>query len=227
MRKVEQSILASAIEEARVIPNGVDLKVFRPADKRAARAALDIPQDAKVLLFVANGIRPNMWKDYQTMRAAVALVAERYRGDLIFIALGEEAPLEYIAQAEIRFVPYQRNSATVAQYYQAADVYVHAAKVDTFPNTVLEALACGTPVVATAVGGIPEQIEDGVTGFLVPPGDPQAMADRILKLLTDQELRRRIARRAAEVARERFDLNRQVRDYISWYGEILKRWKKD
>ncbi|HDM79293.1 MAG TPA: glycosyltransferase [Deltaproteobacteria bacterium] len=226
MRKVEQSILASAIEEARVISNGVDIKVFRPADKRAARAALDIPQDAKVLLFVANGIRPNMWKDYQTMRAAVALVAERYTGDLIFIALGEEGPPEYIGQAEIRFVPYQRDSAIVAQYYQAADLYVHAAKVDTFPNTVLEALACGTPVVATAVGGIPEQIEDGVTGFLVPPGDPQAMADRILKLLTDQELRRRIAHRAAEVARERFDLDRQVKDYISWYDEILGKWKR-
>jgi len=80
--------------------------------------------------------------------------------------------------------------------------------------------------VATAVGGIPEQIEDGVTGFLVPPGDPQAMADRILKLLTDQELRRRIAHRAAEVARERFDLNRQVKDYISWYDEILEKWKR-
>ena len=139
----------------------------------------------------------------------------------MFIALGEEASPGYAGQAEIRFVPYQRDSTIVAQYYQAADVYIHAAKVDTFPNTVLEAMACGTPIVATAVSGIPEQIEDGITGFLIPPGDPQAMADRILKLLTDQELHNRIARRAAEVARERFDLDRQVKDYISWYEKII------
>ena len=221
MQKVEQSILASAIVEARVIPNGVDLNIFQPADQQAARATLNVPQDAKVLLFVANSIRPNVWKDYQTIRAAVHLMVERYKGNVMFIALGEEASPGYAGQAEIRFVPYQRDSTIVAQYYQAADVYIHAAKVDTFPNTVLEAMACGTPIVATAVSGIPEQIEDGITGFLIPPGDPQAMADRILKLLTDQELHNRIARRAAEVARERFDLDRQVKDYISWYEKII------
>ena len=69
------------------------------------------------------------------------------------------------------------NNKQAEAYYQAADIYIHAAKADTFPNVVLEALACGLPVVATAVGGIPEQIDHERTGFLVPPGDAAGMAE--------------------------------------------------
>lgn len=224
MRKVEQSILAPAIVEARVIPHGVDLSLFHPADKKSVRNRLSIPQDAKVLLFTANGIRRNIWKDYQTMRAAVALVAERLQEqEVLFIALGEDAPSERIGQAEVCFIPYQKDPEAVARYYQAADVYVHAARADTFPNTILEALACGTPVVATAVGGIPEQIEDGVTGFLTPMGNSEMMADRIVRLLTDHDLRRRMGAQAAEIAQRQFDLNRQADEYLAWYQEILTR----
>jgi len=118
---------------------------------------------------------------------------------------------------------------------------VHAAKADTFPNTILEALACGTPVVATAVGGIPEQVKGAkiangkigsanlnrydlqeATGFLVSPGDVEGMADGIERLLTDDSLRRRLSENAARDAARRFDLEHQVKAYLGWYEEILK-----
>ncbi|MDO8123121.1 MAG: glycosyltransferase, partial [Candidatus Hermodarchaeota archaeon] len=75
MHKVEQSMLASALVEARVIPHGVDLSIFRPADKQRVRRKLKINSDVKVLLSAANIIRQNPWKDYQTMRKAVARVS--------------------------------------------------------------------------------------------------------------------------------------------------------
>jgi glycosyltransferase involved in cell wall biosynthesis len=225
MRKVEQSILAPAVQEARVIPNGIDLSVFHPAeDRRAVRAALGLPPDAKVLLFAANGIRRSLWRDFEMMRAAVARVAERMGGQaVLFLALGDDAPPERIGRATVQFVPYQKDPKVVARYYQAADVYVHAARADTFPNVVLEALACGTPVVATAVGGIPEQVEDGVTGFLVGPGDAEAMAAAVVALLADEALRKRFGENAAQEARKRFDLDRQVSEYIEWYQGIIER----
>jgi glycosyltransferase involved in cell wall biosynthesis len=224
MEKVEQSMLAPAVVDARVIPNGVDLSVFQPADRQAGREAMGIPSDARVLLFTANVIRRNIWKDYETMRAAIALVAERLeRGAVLFIALGEDAPTERIGSGEVRFVAYLKDPEAVASYYQAADVYVHAAHADTFPNTVLEALACGTPVVATSVGGIPEQIEEGVTGFLTPPGDARAMTARIVQLLSDNALRERFAAAAADSARRRFDLTSQVDSYLAWYWELTSR----
>ena len=101
-------------------------------------------------------------------------------------------------------------------------VAVHA---DTFPNTVLEALACGTPVAATAVGGILEQVEDGVTGFLVPPGNTGAMAQAVVTLLDHEVLRQRLAENAAADACQRFGLNRAVDDYIDFYRGILENWQ--
>src|SRR5262249_25661532 len=242
MRKVEQSMLASGVVGARVIPNGVDLAVFQPVDKRSARAALGLPAEAKVLLFTANKwIRDSITKAYQTMRAAGAQAAEPLQGRrVLFLALGEDAPAERVGQAEIRFIPYQRAPAVVASYYQAADIYLHAAKVDTFPTTILEALACGTPVVATAVCGIPEQVKsfqdaegrwpDGVgypgaeaRGILVAPGDGPAMAAGVHRLLTDEALAHRLGENAARDAGDRFGLSRQVDRYLEWYEELVSK----
>ena len=180
MDKVKQSILAPAILESRVVPNGVDLEVFKPFDKMAARDNLKLPKKAKILLFTANGIRKSIWKDYKTMQSALSKIANSFDGsDLIFIALGEEASPVKIGLAKMFFVPYQRDPLIVSRYYQAADVYIQASNADTFPNTIIEALACGTPIVATKVGGIPEQIENDVTGFLTPPKDANEIALRI------------------------------------------------
>ena len=139
--------------------------------------------------------------------------------------LGEASPPEQIGDVEIRFVPYQKDPKKVARFYQAADLYIHPARADTFPTTVLEALACGTPVVASAVGGIPEQIVEGRTGFLVPVGDARAMAGRVLDLLADEGLRLWMGRQAAEDAAQRFGLERMVREYLAFYEEMLDEHK--
>jgi glycosyltransferase involved in cell wall biosynthesis len=223
MQKVEQSMLTSAVIEARVIPNGVDLSIFRPANKKDARSALTIPQDARVILFTANAVRQNIWKDYQTVEDAVTIAATQMKGqNVLFVALGQDGKQERIGSAEVRFVSYQTKPAAVACYYQAADVYVHAARADTFPNTILEALACGTPVVATAVGGIPEQVEDERTGFLVPAGNARALAERLTQLLSDSGLTQRMGIWAAEAARRHFDLRRQAEAYLGWYKELVE-----
>lgn len=146
---------------------------------------------------------------------------------MFLLLLGKKRPGERLVDTDrIRFVGYLKDPVQVAKFYQAADIYLHAAKAETFPNAVLEALACGTPVVATAVGGIPEQVEDGVTGFLVPQGNAEVMASRIEQLLSDDELRREMGIQAAKSARSRFSLEQQVNDYLNWYKEILEGWKK-
>lgn len=241
MHRVKQSILDPAIVDARVIPNGVDLSIFRPGDKHAVREELEIPQNAIVLLFVASGIRQNQFKDYRMMRAAVAMVAEQLSGsDVLLLALGESAEPEWIDRAQVRFIPFEPNPAVVAKYYQAADLYLHAARADTFPMTIIEALACGTPVVATAVGGIPEQVKslqldgaahkwpihnaDKATGVLVAPGDADGMAQSVEALLSQNDLYRCAADNAVRDTRQRFDLNRQCDAYLEWYRAILEGW---
>lgn len=83
---------------------------------------------------------------------------------------------------------------------------MHAARADALRNVILEVLACGAPVVATAVGGIAEQVQDGVSGFLTAPGDSEAIAARIQQLLADQGLSSRFSANAAKTAGQRFDL---------------------
>jgi len=222
MQMVEQSMLAPAVIEGRVIYNGMDLSHFCPTEKVSVRAKLGIPLNAKVILTTAVKILQNRRKDYPTMREAISLLARRHpKQSLHFIALGGEQPSEEIEQITIQFIPFLSDETTVAQYYQAADIYIHAARADNLPNTVSEALACGMPVVATAVGGIPEQIDDGKTGFLVPPGNPKEMAAAIQKLLQDSTLRHQMSIRAAETAQRRFDRNRMVEEYLEWYQKII------
>ena len=114
-----------------------------------------------------------------------------------------------------------------------ADVYVHASRseAENFPVSILEALACGLPVVATAVGGIPEQVNDvslgpqRATGLLTPAADAEAMANAIVKVLRDPSLRAQLAENACREVEARFSLTRQAKAYLDWFEEILDNWR--
>lgn len=223
MSKIEQSMLAPAIVEARVIPNGVDLNIFHPAERYAVREKLGIRSDVQVLLAMGIQFSENIWKDYHTLHQAMANLAAHLVGqDILLLILGDDAPQEQIGRVGIRSIPFQEDSHTVARYYQAADIYVHSARADTFPTGVIEALACGTPVVATATGGIPEQIEDSQNGYLTSPGDATEMATRIMQLLSDHARRQAMGISAAERARQRYSLDQQADAYLGWYKAILE-----
>lgn len=240
MERVEESALAPALAGSRVIPNGIDLSVFMPGDRAEARGALGLPQDADVLLFAAYGVMRNSFKDFATLRGTAEALSARRAGagrdraekgrPLLVLVLGENGKEVTLPGAEIRFAGRVDDPAEVARYHRAADLYVHAARADTFPTSVLEALACGTPVVATAVGGIGEQVvgidargisSAAPTGWLVGEGDSEAMAHAVSRLLGDRRLRMSLAESAARDARNRFDHRLMARRYLEWYEEIL------
>jgi glycosyltransferase involved in cell wall biosynthesis len=242
LERARASILAAGAVDFRLIPNGIDRRVFRPADQAAARDLLGLPRDRLVLLFAANLLGKNPFKDYETVAAAVEQVAVALRDrHLLLVALGGEGEVTRLGDAELRFVPYESEAERVAAYYQAADIYVHAANADTFPTTVLEALSVGRPVVATAVGGIPEQVRslgaapgawagpaegrDIATGVLVAPHDVAGMAAATAAILTDDVLREALGRNAAQDASARFDLDAQLDATLAWYAEAIAEWR--
>jgi len=221
MNRVEQSILRPAVIESRVIPNGVDLTQFTPGDRLAARRRLDLPEGARILLFAAQGVKGKSYKDFPTLRRAAERIAARLAGEqILFLALGEDAPNERAGDAEIRFIPYESDPDRLADYYRAADLYLHAARAETFPTAILEAMACGRPVVATATGGIPEQITKD-TGIIVPAGDAEKMAEAAAGILIDDGAAKRFGRAAARSALENFDLEHQAEAYLSWFRDII------
>ena len=222
MQKVKQSMLAPALIEGRVICNGINLSVFHPAEKHIVRASLDIPTEAKVVMFAAKGIRKNPWKDFQMMQTAMRLLSnDLTEQNVLFMAVGEPESVTQFGHLTVKCVPYQSDPATMARYYQCADVYIHASKADTFPTTLLEALACGVPVVATAVGGIPEQVDNGITGFLIPPGDAAAMSKAVRDLFQNNSFRKIMGSQAAQTAKQRFSEERMLSEYLEWHQEII------
>lgn len=218
------SVLAPGVCEARVIPNSVDPRIFHPGDKSEIRRLLGISTEALVLLFVGQNATSNRWKDFATIQSAVEKVVPRLAPTpIIFICIGGEERIEVQGRTTFRYVSYLSHQIDLARYYQAADVYLHAAHVnaETFGTVIIEALACGTPVIATAVGGIPELVEDGVTGFLVPAHAPEAMAARIVDMCGSVERRRDMGRAAAATVSMKFGLERMVDAFEDYYSHML------
>ncbi|MCB0637130.1 MAG: glycosyltransferase, partial [Lewinella sp.] len=143
-----------------LIPNSLDTAVFRPRDKVAARRALGLPLDKQLLLFVADKVQ-NERKGIRYLLEAFPLLT---RPDVAVVAVGDHPPqlanLPFYALGRIA------EEERIAQVYAAADVFVIPSIEDNLPNTVLESLSAGTPVVGFRIGGIPDMVRDGENGFL-------------------------------------------------------------
>lgn len=237
------SIAAPAIVKSAVIPIGFDLGVFRPGDKSAARARLALPTDCRIVLFSSVYLRRNSLKDYASLCAATALLPEKINGQALrFVALGDIGPPDRAGRHSIRFVPPLRDFATIADYYRAADVYVHATLGETFGRTSAESLLCGTPVVATAVGAVPEVVKglntsgfdrgwptfdiDAATGILTPPGDPAALAAGIMRILGDDRLHAKLSANAARDASARFDIAEVSKRFLAYLYEVIEDFRR-
>lgn len=199
-----------------VVPCGVDLNLFKPVPSLDAKEVLGLPDTSRIILFVGR-IEP--LKGIETLLRAIALIAPQiphWQDDLRVIIIGgapgvgidkvnsELARLERL-RAKLgleELVTFQgaEDQDRLVYYYSAAEMVVMPSHYESFGMVALEAMACGTPVVASKVGGLSYNVQDGVTGFLVPGGDPEALATRIRCLLTDKELRERLGQQAANWA---------------------------
>jgi len=215
------SHLAPAVRGARCLPNGIDLTAFTPGDRSAARRRLNLTEDAFVMLFAANGGHSNPWRDFPAMLEVFRRTAGRLTGRTCrLLVLGLREGNGDLGDPRIEPVPFVEDMADLADHYRAADAYLHIARADTFPSVVLEAMACGTPVAANAVGGIPEQVPSGEAGFLFPTGALEEAVAFLVTLANDAALGARLGANAARHAR-RFDAEVWVDSHLDWYRDIL------
>ncbi len=226
LRMVEQSGLLSDHVQARVVPNGIDTHIFHPGVKEEARAALGLPRDATIMCFAARGLQGSQYKGFQTLRAALAALGEDedIRGRILLLALGSDADDTTVGGIAVRFVPFVEDPARMALFYQACDLYAHPARAENFGLAILEAMACGLPVVVSNVGGIPEMVVDGESGLLFEHDDSRELARAILALMADKDLRASLGAAGLESVRSKFTLERQADHYLDWYRELLEAW---
>ncbi len=214
-------------EEYRLIPNGIDLEAFRPGDRAADRARLGLPAEVPVVM-VAAASRRNVYKDPETQAAGLRALAAAWNGPArpVVLCVGAAPDPSGFGGLTVHAEPYQSHPGALAACYRAADVFVHTARAEAFGKTVTEAMACGTPVVASAVGGIPEQLSDGREGFLCPPGDAAALAARLLDLLSQPQRRADCAAAALRRAQD-YDVRTQVSRFLEWYEDLIQARRVD
>lgn len=201
----------------RTIRNGVDTARFSPAHRSAARAAFGFASD-RVVLGTAGRLVPV--KDQATLLRAWAILQGRDHTFTGIIA-GKGALLDSLTSLAtslgLRDVHFLGNRPDVEQVMAAMDVFQLTSVSEGLSNTIQEAMATGLPVVATAVGGADELVVHGATGFLVPPKQPESLADALEGLLSDPSLRARMGAAARERAEQVFALDRMVDDYVQLY----------
>jgi glycosyltransferase involved in cell wall biosynthesis len=209
--------------KVRIVRNGVEPSRFSgEADRSATRSALGLgEQDITVGIVAA--LRPE--KDHETfLRAAAQVAAADTRARFLIVGDGRTRPaLEELAgrlgiSDRVLFTGARDDVAAVLS---AVDVFVLSSfTIECFPMALLEAMAASRPAVCTAVGGVPEMLEDGVTGYLVPPRDPDALAARLLMLLADDDGRRRFGAAARARVEAELTLGRSVEEAQRAIGEV-------
>jgi glycosyltransferase involved in cell wall biosynthesis len=200
-----------------IIPNGLNTSVFKPRDKKIAREFLEINQEAKVVLFVAHSTYIKRKGLDMLMQALWGL---RNLPSLTLISVGRNKPhvdfgMEHLHLGHID------NDLVLSQIYHAADVFVIPSLQDNLPNTLMEAMACGTPSVGFDASGIPDLIRPEKTGFLVKNFDIEAMRNAIRELLTNTELRSSMSRQCRNCVLDEFTQEHQADNYSKFYESIL------
>lgn len=201
----------------RVVHNGIEALEPAPTHPLVAELGEEGPVIAAVAeLRVSKGI-------VTLIEAMPSVLAEHPQCRLAIAGDGEQRPaierrIEELGIAHaVRLLGLTEGPQEVLS---GAFAFVNPAYAEAFPYTVIEAMSAGVPIVATNVGGTGEAIEDGVTGFLVPPKDPGALAGGIKGLLADRELAERLGRDAAHRYRQRFTLERMIEGTLAVYDEV-------
>ena len=208
--------LGAPADRVHVVPNGVDPAIFRPLDRGTARATLGIPERESMVLAVA---RLDKVKGLELLVQAMAALRRRAFLSVRAHVVGDGPERRSLDALIARTkVPVRLHGAlppeTLPLWYAAADVTVLTSTSEGCPNSVLEALACGRPVIATSVGGVPDLVRDGENGFLVRERDPGTFADRLEEGLgarwDHDQIAARSRRSWAIVAEEQLEIYRRV-----------------
>lgn len=203
---------------AEIVPNIIDVNRFRP--RASDQGTRDVPR-----ILVARNLEPLY--DVASALRAFSLIVRRYpHAELVIAGSGpERSSLEALARSlaiaeQVRFTGRVDNDR-MTELYQQADILLNTSLVDNMPISLLEAMASGVPIVSTDVGGIPHMVEDGVTGILVAPRNPEATANALLRLLDDPVRMRRLREKALDAVQAYHWDNVRVQ-WISVYGKLAK-----
>lgn len=218
--QVKASILGN--HDVRLIPYGIDLDLFCPGDKQAIRSKLGLPQEGKILMFAAHGGLTDGRKGGRFLLEGLQKIHANYP-DLVLLTIGTvDSSLTWQLPVKHIDLPFINDQAKMADYYRAADIFVAPSLAENVGLTIIEASACGTPVVAFATGGIPEVLTHQANGYLAARRSSDELARGICYFFDNEEVRRQVGSAARRNVLARYGEQRMVDDYTALYEEIQR-----
>ncbi len=206
-------------KKIRIIPTPVNLDKFIYCNPEEVRKFRKKHQNRKTIINVG---RQDPSKDYSTLYKATVLIYSDYKR-LVFWQVGNKDYLPEKIKTDENLILISSGrikQKELVNYYHAADVYVSSSKHESFGKVLIEAMAAGLPVVATATTGSQEIIKDGLNGFLVPIGDSQALARKILYLLNNPAKAKEMGENGRQMVKERFDQQKIIKKIIDFWQDL-------
>jgi glycosyltransferase involved in cell wall biosynthesis len=226
--KLAQSSPLLANQQLLYLTHGLDLSVFSPGDTTTARKSFGIPEGVPVIVFLAQKLNGNFFKGGQDLKDILDELNSKATSPIHVLLLGEDTP-EYMKdykQLVIHSAGYVKDELKLVAAYRSADLLLYPTRADNMPLVLMEACACGTPIVTFDVGGCSEIAIDGKNGYVLKPGENTLAAEKVLALLTDSSLRLNMAKQSRLLAEEKYNLNTQATQYLNVFQENIDAWKR-
>ncbi len=210
-------------DEIEVIPNFICGLHYKRQPESPLRNEL-APSGEKLLVHVSN-FRP-VKRPADCVEILAKVRAKGVNARLVMVGDGPERSATYYRAEQLNLngnISFVGKQANIADYLGIADVFLLPSELESFGLAALEAQACEVPVIATRIGGIPEVVSEGETGYLSDIGDVSKMSEDTLRLLADEDLRRAFGEKGRELAIQRYGSDKIIPQYISFYEKILKK----
>lgn len=206
------------------IPNTLDSDLFKPISKNTARQYSQLPLDKKIILTGAMNLKDER-KGFYYLIQALQIIRDsdnKLCSDIELVVFGK------LDESVLKKIPFKvnqlgrlNNEQEIVNAYNAADIYIAPSLEDNLPNTIMEAMACGIPVVAFNVGGIPDMVDNGINGFLAQLKSSEELAKSIELILSDEELRKSFSLTAREKVIKNFDQKIIAEKYFEVYKSLV------
>jgi glycosyltransferase involved in cell wall biosynthesis len=207
------------------IPNGIDADIYRPIGRSAARDILQLPQDKFLIMTGSLGVTSDKRKGIHLLKPALQELSQNtdFSNQIEIVVLGESktANLPELS-LKTHFLGMLHDDPSLALAYSAADIFIAPSVQDNLPNTIMEALACGTPCIGFDIGGLPDMIEHQKNGFLADPYEVSSLVHGIVWLLEDRERYLKLVDRARRKVEQEFTLEVQAKQYLSLFSQVLE-----
>jgi glycosyltransferase involved in cell wall biosynthesis len=216
----QQSMLGSL--PIHLIPYGIDTTVFKPHDRAFCRDLLGIPQSKKVLMYSAANISDRR-KGVDLLCQALQKLPDSLKTEIVLLVMGSQhrSVEQELSEFQVISLGYIEYEPIKAIAYSAADLFVFPTRADNLPLVLQESLACGTPIVSFKVGGVPDLVRPGITGYLAKSEDPQDFSQGLMTLLEDHALRQKLGENCRAIALSEYPIELQSRRYIEVYQQLL------